>query len=115
MNLNIRVVGVCLNNLSDLICAASQADSELRQSCQGPTNDSITALSFAIMLIKNLFVHLDYIFFADGDRIAIGSLRRAIDKHLTEFADEPASKLDHAHLVDILFHSEVDFGDAVLV
>ena len=29
LDLNIRVICVCLNNLSDLICAASQANGEL--------------------------------------------------------------------------------------
>ena len=109
------MISVCLNDLSDLGRAISQADSEFRQSSQGPANDGVAALSLAIMLIKNLFVHLDYIFLADSDGISIGSLCRTIDKHLTKFSDEPASKLNHAHLIDVLFHSEVDFGDAVLV
>ena len=115
LDLNISVISVCLNDLSDLIRAASQADSEFRQSSQGPANNGITALSLAIMLIKDLFVHLNYVFLADGDRISVWPFRSAIDKHLTEFADEPASELDHAHLIDVLFHTEVDFGDAVLV
>ena len=115
LDLNISVVSIRLNNLSDLIRAASQADGQFRQSCQGPANDGIAALSFAIMFIKNLFVNFNYIFFTDCDRLSIRSLRSAVDKHLTEFADEPAPKLNHTHLIDILLHPEVDLGDAVLV
>ena len=75
LDLNIRMISVCLDNLSDLIRAPSQADSEFRQSSQGPTNDGVAALSLAIMLIKNLFVHLNYVFLADSDGISVWSLR----------------------------------------
>ena len=95
--------------------AVLQANGQLRQSSEGPRDDNIAALALAIVLIKHKLVDFDDFIFVYSDWGAVWSFGLAVDEHLTELSDEPAAKLDHAHLVDVLLHGEVDFRDAVLV
>ena len=60
------------------------------------------------MLIKYKLIHFDDLVLKNRDLCAIWAFSSSIDEHLTELTNEPASKLNHTHLVDVFLHGKVD-------
>lgn len=115
LDFDVGVVCVRINDLFDFLEAASHTNCQLGECSQGPLNDHITSLALAVVFIEDLLVDFNDLIFRYGARRSIGALGRAINQHLTELTAEPATQLNHAHLVNVFLHGKVDLRYAVRV
>ena len=71
MNFNIGMVLVSLNDVLNSLTGSFKSDRELGQRSKSPANNHVASLTFAVMLIEDVFIAIKNFFFGDGYRLTI--------------------------------------------
>lgn len=79
LDLYVHMVSVLLSQLMHSGLHVLQTDSQLGQSSQGPANNSIASLPFAVVLFKNSLVKVNYLIFIHNYRLVVGIFSLAVD------------------------------------
>jgi hypothetical protein len=85
------MVLVSLNDILNSFTGSFKSDRELGQRSKSPANNHVTSLTFAVMLIEDVFVAIKNLFFWDGYRLTISVAGRSINQHFTELTHKPAA------------------------
>lgn len=65
------MIFVSVNNIFNSFLSAFKSNCQFRERCQSPADNNITTLTLTVVLIKNIFVTVKYIFFRNNYLVSI--------------------------------------------